>query len=228
MRTKLRASVEAISPSGWWGKLGGLVLLWLACLTEPAHAEAQIYRYEQSDGTVLYTTTPQSGRSAAEVIGGGASATRRANRPVVHAPADRSNPNPGRNPDAFDAIIRRAATAYDIPFAFIKAVIRAESGFDPHAVSHAGAQGLMQLMPATAQSLNCEDSFDPEQNIYAGTQYLRMLSNRYNGDINLVLAAYNAGSGTVSRYDGIPYEATRRYIERVFQYYEEYLAATTP
>ena len=107
-------------------------------------------------------------------------------------------------------------------------MIRVESAFDPHAVSHAGAQGLMQLMPSTATSLNCDDPFDPEQNIMAGTLYLRILTNRYNGDINLVLAAYNAGTGTVAQYDGIPYEATRRYIERVYQYYEEYRAESAP
>lgn len=190
-------------------------------LLAAAPALADIYRYVLEDGTVMYTTEPQSGRQATEVIGNTGN-SRRTNRPIP-SPPPRANPNPERHPDAFDEIIREAAAAYEIPFEFVKAVIRVESAFDPHAVSHAGAQGLMQLMPGTAESLNCEDPFDPRANIMAGTQYLRILSNRYNGDINLVLAAYNAGSGTVSRYDGIPYEATRRYIERVYHYYLEYL-----
>jgi soluble lytic murein transglycosylase-like protein len=186
-----------------------------------APASAEIYRYVLEDGTVMYTTEPQRGARATEVYGEPAREARRERH--IPTPPDRPNPNPERNPDAFDAIIREASAAYDIPFEFIKAVIRVESAFDPHAVSHAGAQGLMQLMPATAEDLNCADPFDPRENIMAGTQFLRTLSNRYNGDINLVLAAYNAGSGTVSRYDGIPYEATRRYIQRVFNYYESYL-----
>lgn len=197
------------------------ITLTCAFLAAPAPASADIYRYVMEDGTVMFTTEPQNGREATEVIGEPAPERRRDR--VIPDPPTRPNPNPERNPDAFDPLIRDAAEAYDIPFEFVKAVIRVESAFDPHAISHAGAQGLMQLMPGTAESLNCDDPFDPQANIMAGTQYLRILSDRYNGDINLVLAAYNAGSGTVSRYDGIPYEATRRYIERVYQYYLEYL-----
>ena len=183
-----------------------------------AAASAQIYRYEREDGTVYFTTEEQGG-DASEVYGEAEEEERVINAP----PEDRPNPNPDRAADAFDDIIQEAASAYQMPFEFIKAVIRVESAFDPHAVSRVGAMGLMQLMPGTAESLNCDDAFDPRQNIMAGTQYLRIMANRYNGDINLVLAAYNAGSGTVSRFDGIPYEATRRYIERVYQYYQEYL-----
>ena len=187
-------------------------------------ADAQIYRYVLEDGTVMFTTEPQQGEDPTDVIGEPAPRTERRER-VIPDPPTRPNPNPQRSPDAFDDIIAEASDAYGIPFEFIKAVIRVESAFDPHAISHAGAQGLMQLMPATADSLNCDDPFDPRENVMAGTQFLSVLSNRYNGDINLTLAAYNAGSGTVSRYDGIPYEATRRYIERVYQYYLEYLEA---
>ncbi|MFT6399857.1 MAG: soluble lytic murein transglycosylase-like protein [Bradymonadia bacterium] len=193
-----------------------------ALLSAPSGADAQIYRYVMEDGTVMFTTEPQSGDDPTDIIGEAAPSQSRSER-FIPTPPDRPNPNPSREQSAFDELIAEAAEAYSIPFAFIKAVIRVESAFDPHAVSHAGAQGLMQLMPATAESLNCEDPFDPRDNVMAGTQFLSVLSNRYNGDINLTLAAYNAGSGTVSRYDGIPYEATRRYIERVYQYYLEYL-----
>jgi hypothetical protein len=209
----------------------GLVALSLFVWVTPSAADAQIYRYENSDGSVLYTTTPLSGRRANEVIGGsnttrteGARSPGSAARRAMRVPGpNRPNPNPNRTPSAFDSEIREAAERFNIPFEFIKAVIRAESAFDPHALSHAGAMGLMQLMPATAESLNCSDPWDPRENILAGTQYLRILSDRYNGNINLVLSAYNAGPGTVSRYDGIPYEATRRYVERVFQYFTEYM-----
>lgn len=202
--------------------LGPFTLLLLsASLASPA--AAQIYRYENPDGTVEFTSRPREGAQAVEVYGG--TASRRTDRVINTPDPERPNPNPDRSQSAFDEYIQEAATAFSLPFEFIKAVIRVESAFDPHAVSHAGAMGLMQLMPATAESLNCADPFDPRQNIMAGTQYLRMLSNRYNGDINLVLAAYNAGSGAVSQYDGIPYEATRRYIERVWEHYEDYLAA---
>ncbi len=196
-------------------------LIAIASRTDDARAE--IYRYELPDGTVMFTTEPQSGEHATEVYGDVVDDDDGDRRPIPAAP-DAPNPNPDRSPDAFDPIIAEAAQIYALPFAFIKAVIRVESAFDPHAISHAGAQGLMQLMPRTARSLNCSDPFDPRENILAGAQFLRILTNRYSGDINLVLAAYNAGSGTVSRYDGIPYEATRRYIERVYPYYEEYLA----
>ena len=185
-------------------------------------ASAQIYRYEDENGTIVFTTEERRGEDAEEVYGAGDDDDEGR---VIADPPDRPNPNPGRAPDAFDDIIRDAADAYDLPFEFIKAVIRVESAFDPHAISRVGAMGLMQLMPATAESLNCADAFDPRENIMAGSQYLRIMSNRYNGDINLVLAAYNAGPGAVARYDGIPYEATRRYIERVYEYYQEYLDA---
>ena len=204
------------------------LLLSLVFVALATPADASIYRYELEDGTVLFTTEPQRGMQPAAVYGtdGRARPAPRGERRTSDiTPPDRPNPNPRRNPDAFDDLIREASVAYGIPFAFIKAVIRVESAFDPHAVSPAGAQGLMQLMPRTAASLNCEDPFDPRQNIMAGTQYLRILADRYDQDINRILAAYNAGSGTVARYDGIPYESTRRYIQRVYQFYQDYLAA---
>ncbi len=196
------------------------LVLFAALTLVSASASAEIYRYVLEDGTVMFTTEPQGG-DPTEVYGTPAPRSNRER--VIPDPPTRPNPNPDRDPNAFDSIIEEAALAYNVPAEFIKAVIRVESAFDPHAISHAGAQGLMQLMPATAESLNCGDPFDPRENILAGTQFLSVLSDRYNGDLNLVLAAYNAGSGMVSRYNGIPYEATRRYIERVYQYYLEYL-----
>ena len=106
--------------------------------------------------------------------------------------------------------------------ALLKAVVAAESGFDPRAVSRAGAQGLMQLMPETADLLGVEDPLVPEQNLRAGGSYLRALIDRY-GDLTRALAAYNAGPEAVDRYGGLPpYRETRAYVARVLTYYRSY------
>jgi soluble lytic murein transglycosylase-like protein len=104
-------------------------------------------------------------------------------------------------------------------------VIRVESDYNAGAVSHVGAEGLMQLMPGTAGRMGVTDSFDPRQNILGGSRYLRVLANTFDGDLILTIAAYNAGEGAVMRYDGIPpYEETRRYVERVLGWYYRYLS----
>ena len=106
----------------------------------------------------------------------------------------------------------------------VMAVIRNESCFDKAAVSSAGAEGLMQLMPATATSLGVIDSFSPQQNIRGGTQYLAELIKRYNNNLGIALAAYNAGPGAVAKYDGVPpYKETQKYIEKVMKSYRSYL-----
>jgi soluble lytic murein transglycosylase-like protein len=129
----------------------------------------------------------------------------------------------------FNPIIQKAADRYDVDAALVKAIIMAESSYNPNAVSKRGAKGLMQLMPRTAQALGVEDIFNPEHNIDAGVRYFRKLMNRFNGDIKLALAAYNAGSKNVRYYDGIPpFKATRYYVEKVFEYYEYYKEAIAP
>lgn len=121
-----------------------------------------------------------------------------------------------------DPIISRASRKYGVDVGLIKAVIKAESGFNPQAVSHAGARGLMQLMPATARSLGVSDSFDPEQNVMAGTRFLKDMLRRYNGNVDSALAAYNWGPGNVDkRPDRLPRE-TRDYLTRVKQLYASY------
>jgi len=115
--------------------------------------------------------------------------------------------------------VRKAAEKYNLPPELINAVIRAESNFDVQAVSSAGAQGLMQLMPATAEELGVKNPFDIEQNIDGGTKYLRKMLDRFGGSLRKALAAYNAGPGTVSKYGGrVPYPETRQYVQRVLRF----------
>lgn len=129
-----------------------------------------------------------------------------------------------RGAEWLDPIIAKASRRYGVEMGLIKAVIKAESNFNPNAVSHAGARGLMQLMPGTARALGVSDSFDPEQNVMGGTKFLRDLLDRYNGNVDSALAAYNWGPGNVDkRPDRMPAE-TRAYLVRVKQLYNSYAA----
>jgi soluble lytic murein transglycosylase-like protein len=117
---------------------------------------------------------------------------------------------------AYDDIIEEAARTFDIDGDLIHAVIQAESSFNPLAVSRVGAQGLMQLMPEVQQDFGVLDPFDPRENIMAGTEYLKRLLDRHNGDVALALACYNAGPGNVTKYKGIPpFKETREYVKKI-------------
>lgn len=134
-------------------------------------------------------------------------------------------PKPEQALPFYDHILQASET-YEVDAALIRAIIMVESSNNPNAVSHRGAQGLMQLMPTTAKWLGVEDSFDPALNIDGGVRYFKQLLNRFHGDVRLALAAYNAGSRYVYKYGGVPpFKATRAYIKKVLKYHRHFRGA---
>jgi soluble lytic murein transglycosylase-like protein len=128
-----------------------------------------------------------------------------------------------KHEQTFQTIIAAASARYNVDTAMIKAIIRAESGYDPHALSPMGAGGLMQLMPLTAESMGVDDIFDPVQNINAGVRYFKKLMKLFKQDVSLALAAYNAGIQRVQEYNGIPpFSTTQIYIKKVLEYHQYY------
>jgi soluble lytic murein transglycosylase-like protein len=186
-------------------------------------ARAEVYSYVDDEGVTHFTNVPRDPRAKPIPLANtentfalpdDASAKRRLHRVDV---------------TRYDAFIIEAARYYSLPPALVKAVIAAESAFEPEAVSSAGALGLMQLMPNTARALRVADCFDPRANIYGGSRYLRILANRLQGDIRLTAAAYNAGPEAVERARGVPsIEETENYVARVLMYYRHYVEHWQP
>jgi soluble lytic murein transglycosylase-like protein len=132
-------------------------------------------------------------------------------------------------PAQIDSLVNDNAQAQDVDPALIKAIIANESGFNANATSNVGAQGLMQLMPGTAAGLGVTDSYDPAQNVAGGTKYIKGLLQRFNGDVRLAVAAYNAGPGAVEKYGGVPpYAETQNYVQNVLSSYTKYRGNATP
>lgn len=177
---------------------------------------ADIYKYEDSEGVIHFTDTPTDRRFKIFM------------RDIQKDRRLRTNFGFGRvsrNPAEFDRIINSCSTEFGVDKALVKAVIHAESGYNPNAVSSKGAAGLMQLMPGTAQDLKVADSFNPSENIRGGVRYLRFLLDTFKGDVSLALAAYNAGLGNVAKHGGIPpYQETRNYVSKVLDYQRNYAA----
>lgn len=197
--------------------------IFLALLVLPAAAQAgNIYKYVEKDGTIVYTNVPPKGaasRKARKVEGEFRPA------PAPEAPARLTNYTQ-KQLTAYDDYIEEAALRYRIPAALVRAVMHAESAFDPNAISVVGASGLMQLMPATAQEMFVKDIFDAKENIEGGTRYLRVLANEFDGDMVKMVAAYNAGPDAVKKYNGQvpPYAETQAYVRKVLSLYFQYKA----
>lgn len=189
---------------------------WFFLYLIAANSQADIFAFVEADGTTHFSNVPVDDRY--EVV---LDTTSDEQPPAIH-PAILSLSI------RYDAIIRQEALQAKVDPELLRAVIVVESGFDTHAVSGAGAQGLMQLMPETARSYGVRDVFDPQQNVRGGAQYLRDLIKLYGEDYELVLAAYNAGEDAVARYGGKvpPYPETRRYIPKVLGVYKRLLRMT--
>jgi soluble lytic murein transglycosylase-like protein len=185
-------------------------------------ASADIYQYVDADGVIHFSNMKGDARYRLYLRGDQAP---RANG-YAGGPAGVRVPPSDRDVARFtryDEWIRQAATLYQIPEQLVRAVIKVESDYDPRAVSVSGARGLMQLMPDTASRLEVRDIDDPRENIFGGVRFLRILANDFNGDLQLTIAAYNAGGEAVMRFGGIPpYQQTRGYVVKVTQYYHRY------
>lgn len=197
--------------------------LWVAAgllLAPPALAGGGIYRYVDADGTIVYTNVAPRGTQAAKARR--VEGTFRA-APESSTPARVTNWSREKMTE-YDPLINEMAVRYKIPPALVRAVMHTESAFDPQALSHAGASGLMQLMPATAREMYVKDIFDVKENIEGGVRYLRVLANEFDGDMVKMVAAYNAGPEAVRKYGGNipPYAETQAYVRKVISLYFQY------
>lgn len=175
-------------------------------LTVPSDIQAEIYQYIDAKGTISLTNVPSDTRYR---------------RIGLHP----NRLHPVLSEEELEPVISRFSEQHQLHSALIRAIIKAESDFDPRAVSRAGAIGLMQLMPQTAVRLKVLDLYDPEDNIGGGTKYLRQLLDRFRGNLPLALAAYNAGEHVVDRYRALPpITETRQYVRKVLGYYRLFLA----
>ena len=185
-----------------------LFVLLTAFFFSSSACQGDIYKYVDTDGVIHITNIPTEHNVPYVLI-------MKEKRVIVQLKGPMTN---------YEDLIVKASERYRVDSALVKAVIKAESNFNHRAVSPVGARGLMQLMPATAASLQVQDSFHPENNIDGGVRYLRYLMNLFNGNLPLVLAAYNAGENTVLRYNNRipPYQETQTYVRRVLDYFDKY------
>lgn len=193
----------------------------------PRMVRGQVYAYVGKDGVRHYTSTRPRGVSAASM---------RTIRYSYMETCFACGAKPGvnfrslrLNTAAYNDEIRAAARQHGVEEAIVRAIIHAESAFNPRALSRVGAQGLMQLMPPTARRFGVTDAFNPQENIQGGVKYLAWLLKRFNGNLTLAAAGYNAGEGAVDKYKGVPpYKETRHYVERVGILADRYRSAASP
>lgn len=200
MNGKLRGFLAWV---GWGLIILSLLFLWIFF---PHRIGAKIYKYTDNKGVTHYS-----------------------DRPIYHDyciyPDDSEDFTELDSVDEIflDRIINRVSRIFDIDATLIKAIIKVESDFNPRAISRAGAKGLMQLMPMTAFEMDVTDPFNPEENVFGGTKYLRYLLDRFDNDLEISLAAYNAGETAVIKYGGIPrFRETRHYVRKVLRHYKHY------
>jgi soluble lytic murein transglycosylase-like protein len=177
-------------------------------LITASFAHADIFKYVDEEGVLHLTNVPSNPKAKYTLV-------MREKRILLRYDIDVNK---------FDQYISNSSNKYNIDPALVRAVIKAESNFNHKAVSPVGAQGLMQLMPATASQLQVEDAFHPEQNIEGGVRYLSYLLKIYRGNLTLALAAYNAGEGAVSKYHNQvpPYRETKNYVKKVLNFYNSF------
>ena len=184
-----------------------LTALIISFILPAAGAFADIYRYIDENGVMHFTNAPTSSSQDFKLF---LKEGKRYTRSWYYR-------------DKYDDLITKASERFGVSFPLLKAIIKAESDFDPQAVSKKGAMGLMQIMPQNFKLLGLKDPFDPKQNINAGARYFKQMYDRFDGKLALSLAAYNAGPTAVDRYKTIPpYEETEEYVRRVLKYYYNY------
>lgn len=186
-----------------------ITAVFLVLLTGIRVGYADVYVFKDKQGVLTFTNVPNHG--------GYRRVLREPNGPVASTPLVNAS---------YEDLIRNAAGRYNVDADLIRAVIKTESDFKSNARSNKGAMGLMQLMPDTARLQNVGDAYDPIENVDGGVRHLKMLLERYQGDLELSLAAYNAGSGAVEKHGGIPpFAETREYVRRVLRFYDSYRGA---
>jgi hypothetical protein len=193
-----------------------LIFLFIILLGTASHCLGDIYKYIDPEGVIHLTNVPTEHNVPYVLV-------MKEKRVLLQVKEDITSQNK-RDISGYNDLIVKTSEKYRVDSALVKAVIKAESNFNHRAVSPVGARGLMQLMPATAATLQVQDSFHPENNIDGGVRYLRYLMNLFNGNLPLVLAAYNSGENTVLRYKKRipPYQETQTYVRRVLDYFSRY------
>jgi soluble lytic murein transglycosylase-like protein len=209
-----------------------LLIAAVLCVALAAPARADVWSYTDADGVVHFTNVKPRGkgahrwkrvtRGAPTVAGVGDEGVRDDDPRDVVPARDRSPERYAR----YDQWIAEAAALYHIPEELVRAVIKVESDYDPRVVSDKGARGLMQLMPSAAGQMRVDDAHDPRENIFGGVRYLRILANRFDGDLVKTIAAYHSGPANVAKHDDVPpYPRVQFYVRSVLRRYQQYREA---
>lgn len=182
-----------------------IILIFTSIFFYTTQVNADIYKYVDENGVMHFTDSPKKEEF------------------ILYFKNNKKKENKKNPSYIYDDIILKASRANGVSFSLIKALIKVESDFNPDAVSRVGAKGLMQLMPVNIKTLKIKDPFNPYENIMGGSYYFRKVLDRFNGKINLALAAYNAGPTIVAKYNSIPpYKETRKFVKSVLKYNYKY------